>query len=119
MATTPLYINMQMAHRVGAVLITVAILAAAAAIWLTPGSAPILRRWSAVWVFLVFLQFILGACTIWTNKAADVATAHVLVGALSLVTGVLWCIIAFGRAAKSPQTQNETFGAFGTFAANK
>jgi cytochrome c oxidase assembly protein subunit 15 len=88
-ATSALYINMQMAHRVGAVLVTVAILAAAAAVWLTPGSAPILRRWSAVWVFLVFLQFILGACTIWTNKAADVATTHVAVGALTLVLGAL------------------------------
>jgi len=88
-ATSALYINMQMAHRVGAVLVTVAILAAAAAVWLTPGSAPILRRWSAVWVVLVFLQFILGACTIWTNKAADVATTHVAVGALTLVLGAL------------------------------
>jgi cytochrome c oxidase assembly protein subunit 15 len=87
--TSALYINMQMAHRVGAVLVTVAILAAAAAMWLTPGSAPLLRRWSAVWVFLVFLQFVLGACTIWTNKAADVATTHVAVGALTLVLGAL------------------------------
>jgi heme a synthase len=88
-ATSALYINMQMAHRVGAVLITVAILAAAAAMWLTPGTAPILRRWSAVWVFLVFLQFALGAFTIWTNKAADVATTHVAIGALTLVLGAL------------------------------
>ncbi|HEV3270553.1 MAG TPA: COX15/CtaA family protein [Candidatus Methylacidiphilales bacterium] len=87
--TSALYINIQMAHRVGAVLITVAILAAAAAVWLAPGSAPILRRWSAVWVFLVFLQFALGAFTIWTNKAADVATTHVAVGALTLVLGAL------------------------------
>jgi heme a synthase len=88
-ATSALYINMQMAHRTGAVLITVAILAAAAAAWLTPGTAPILRRWSAVWVALVFTQFALGAFTIWTDKAADVATTHVAVGALTLVTGAL------------------------------
>ena len=87
--TSALSINMQMAHRAGAVLITAAILAAAAAIWLTPGAAPILRRWSAVWVLLVFLQFALGAFTIWTNKAADIATTHVAVGALTLVLGAL------------------------------
>ena len=87
--TNALYINIQMAHRAGAVLITAAILAAAAAMWLTPGTAPILRQWSAVWVFLVFLQCLLGACTIWTNKAADVATTHVAVGALTLVLGGL------------------------------
>ena len=60
-----------------------------AAVWLTPGSAPILRRWSAVWVSLVFLQFLLGACTIWTNKAADIATGHVATGALTFVLGAL------------------------------
>jgi cytochrome c oxidase assembly protein subunit 15 len=88
-ATTPLYINMQMAHRVGAVLVTVAILAASASAWRTPGTAPILRRWTAGWVALVFIQFTLGALTIWTNKAADVATTHVAVGALTLLTGAL------------------------------
>lgn len=87
--TTPLYINMQMAHRAGAVLITAAILAAAAAVWLMPGSAPVLRRWTAVWVGLVFVQFALGAFTIWTDKAADVATTHVAVGALTLMLGAL------------------------------
>jgi cytochrome c oxidase assembly protein subunit 15 len=99
--TTALSINLQMAHRVGAVLITVAILAAAAALWTSPGSAPILRRWSAVWVFLVFLQFILGACTIWTNKAADVATTHVAVGALTLVLGALLTAMSWRLQSRS------------------
>jgi len=93
--TTALAINLQMAHRVGAVLITVAIFAATAAVWLTPGSAPILRRWSAGWVGLVLLQFALGAFTIWTNKAADVATTHVAVGALTLVLGALLAAISW------------------------
>jgi cytochrome c oxidase assembly protein subunit 15 len=88
-ATSALYIYIQMAHRVGAVLVTAAILAASAAMWITPGTAPMLRRWTAVWVGLVFTQFLLGACTIWTNKAADVATTHVAVGALTLVLGAL------------------------------
>jgi len=57
---------------------------------------PICRRLSLFWLGLIMAQIILGAATIWSNKAADVATAHVLVGALSLVTGALWCIIAFG-----------------------
>jgi cytochrome c oxidase assembly protein subunit 15 len=87
--TTALYINMQMAHRVGAVLIASAILAVTAAVWLTPGSAFTLRRWSAIWVGLVFVQIALGALTIWTGKAADVATTHVAVGALTLVLGAL------------------------------
>ena len=89
MATDAFYIDLQMTHRVGAVLIAVTILAAALHVWRTAGSAPFLRRWTAVWVGLVVLQVILGACTIWTNKAADVATTHVAVGALTLVTGAL------------------------------
>ena len=35
------------------------------------------------------LQITLGIYTIWTNKAADVATAHVAVGASLLVWAVL------------------------------
>ena len=57
---------------------------------------PICRRLSLFWLGVIVAQIILGAATIWSNKAADVATAHVLVGALSLATGALWCIIAFG-----------------------
>jgi cytochrome c oxidase assembly protein subunit 15 len=87
--TTAFAIILQMAHRAGAVLVTAGILAVAAAMWITPGTAAILRTWSAVWVGLVFVQFLLGACTIWTNKAADVATTHVAVGALTLILGSL------------------------------
>jgi hypothetical protein len=44
---------------------------------------------------------------------------HVLVGALSLVTGALWCIIAFGRSVKIKEAETAPFGAFGTLTANK
>jgi cytochrome c oxidase assembly protein subunit 15 len=52
-------------------------------------------RLSWFWLGLTLFQVGLGAATIWTNKAADVATAHVLVGALLLAVGALWCAIAF------------------------
>jgi cytochrome c oxidase assembly protein subunit 15 len=107
MPTTPLYIDMQMAHRVGAVLITVAILAVAAAAWITPGTAPVLKRWSAAWVGLVFVQFTLGALTIWTNKAADVATTHVATGALTLVTGALLTAMSWRLSAPAKPATNE------------
>jgi heme A synthase len=47
-----------------------------------------------VWLALILAQAALGAATIWTGKAADIATAHVAVGALSLVTGVALCLMA-------------------------
>jgi cytochrome c oxidase assembly protein subunit 15 len=87
--TTSFYILVQMVHRIGAVLIACCILAATASAWMTRGSAPELRQWSAVWVSLVCLQIALGAFTIWSNKAADIATTHVAVGALTLMTGAL------------------------------
>jgi cytochrome c oxidase assembly protein subunit 15 len=58
------------------------------------GYNAILRRLAFVWLGLILTQVALGAWTIWSNKAADIATAHVLVGALSLVTGVLLCAIS-------------------------
>jgi heme a synthase len=57
--------------------------------------APIHQRLSLFWFVLILLQVGLGAATIWSNKAADVATAHVLVGALALAVGALWCVIAY------------------------
>ena len=77
-----------------------------------------------VWLGLILAQALLGAATIWSNKAADVATAHVLGGALSLVTGALWCVIAFRRSAALPEIAPATTisGAFGgapALAANK
>ena len=64
-----------------------------------------LRRLAFFWLALIFIQIGFGAWTIWSNKAADVATAHVLVGALSLVTGVLGCIICFRRFARVMEAQ--------------
>ncbi|PYL42599.1 MAG: cytochrome oxidase biogenesis protein CtaA [Verrucomicrobia bacterium] len=47
-----------------------------------------LKRLSIFWVVLVGCQIALGAWTIWSNKAADVATAHVALGAVMLSFGV-------------------------------
>ena len=92
---TPFQIWLQMIHR----LVAVGIFAGVAAVfWATRrlNSTVHLRRLAVAWIGLILVQVGLGAWTIWSNKAADVATAHVLVGALSLVTGVFGCIIYFG-----------------------
>ena len=97
---TAAQVGLQMAHRLLALMILVCISVAA---WRTrrnhQGIGVPLRRLASLWLGLILLQIALGAWTIWSNKAADVATAHVLVGALSLVTGALGCIIAFRRSA--------------------
>jgi len=51
------------------------------------------RRFLVAWPMFIAVQITLGAATIWTNKSADVATAHVAVGALTLVTGLLLALV--------------------------
>ncbi len=85
---TAFQIWLQMAHRGVALLIAAGVIA----FWFLvrrkfPGSA-LLRNLSTLWVVLLFLQITLGAWTIWSNKAADIATAHVAMGATMLAFGV-------------------------------
>jgi heme a synthase len=116
---TAFQVVLQMIHRIVALVIFAGVAAAVGLSIKRLGKKDSLTKLAIFWLALILVQVALGATTIWTNKAADVATAHVLVGALSLVTGVLWCIIAFGRSAKMPEVETAPFGAFGTFAANK
>jgi heme a synthase len=84
---------LQMAHRFLAALIGIAVLAFCIRVLREAGEVNALRRLSILWVVLFFLQFTLGAWTIWSNKAADVATTHVAVGAIMLSFGVsAWAI---------------------------
>src|SRR5439155_9108151 len=79
---------LQMTHRFLAVLIGIAVIAFCVRVLKDASHLTVLRRLSIVWVVLFFLQFTLGASTIWSNKAADIATAHVAVGAIMLSFGV-------------------------------
>jgi len=84
---------LQMAHRFLAVLIGIAVIAFCIRVVKDASHMTALRRLSIWWVVLFFLQFTLGAWTIWSNKAADVATTHVAVGAIMLSFGVsAWAI---------------------------
>jgi cytochrome c oxidase assembly protein subunit 15 len=92
---TAIQIRLQMVHR----LLAFSILSAAAfSAWSARralGGGGLLSRLALVWLGLILTQVALGAATIWSNKAADVATAHVLVGALSLGMGAMMSIITY------------------------
>jgi heme a synthase len=79
---------LQMVHRFVAVIIAIAIIAFCARVWRDAWGFGALKRLSLLWVVLVFGQITLGAWVIWSNKAADIATAHVAVGAVMLSFGV-------------------------------
>lgn len=93
--TTVTQIALQFAHRTLAVVIVFGIVLCADALRRQPQSPLALRRVTMSWVGLVGLQFVLGATTVWTDKAADVATAHMAVGALTLFTGALAAAMAW------------------------
>ncbi len=121
---TAFQVGLQMVHRVVAIGIFFLVSASAWLSWKRLGGKNPLAKLAAFWLALIVSQIALGAWTIWSNKAADVATLHVLVGALSLVTGTLWCIIAFGRREGITKiapvaTISGTFAATPAMAANK
>jgi cytochrome c oxidase assembly protein subunit 15 len=112
---TAFQITLQMLHRLLAVLILVAVACCAWVSRKTPSvvsyrtdgdSTKAVTKWGAKqvsaltlgWFILILAQGFLGAATIWTNKAADIATAHVVVGALSLALGTLISIISLRSA---------------------
>ncbi|MCW5551374.1 MAG: COX15/CtaA family protein [Verrucomicrobiae bacterium] len=96
---TAFQIGLQMTHRLVAVVILIGVGWCAQRLRRELGGKHPLTRLGWFWLATILVQAALGAFTLWTNKAADVATAHVLVGALSLVTGALACIIAFRQSA--------------------
>jgi cytochrome c oxidase assembly protein subunit 15 len=104
---TAAQIRLQMFHRLGAV----AAVAMVVASWVVAknrlGWGSPVTRWAAVWTALLAVQAALGAFTIWSDKAADIATSHVAVGAISLVTGVCATLVA-RRVSVSPAVASTT-----------
>ena len=96
---------LQMAHRFVALLIAAAVIT----FWLvirrsaSAAAPPALRTLSTWWLLLLALQITLGAWTIWSNKAADIATAHVAVGATMLAFGVAISAVALRCGSVVPR----------------
>jgi cytochrome c oxidase assembly protein subunit 15 len=107
---TAFQIWLQMAHRFLALLIAIAIITFCVRAWRELRGFDALKRLSLIWAGLVFCQIALGAWVIWSNKAADVATAHVALGAVMLsfgvsISAICWRIFhseAGRRAAAGP-----------------
>ena len=94
---TAFQIMLQVAHRLVAILIFLGVTASAFLARKKLGGRDGLTKFAWLWTVLLVAQIILGIATIWTNKAADIATLHVMVGAISLLVGALWWLIATRR----------------------
>jgi len=107
---TALQIGLQMAHRIMALLICGAVAFCAWSTRRQVGASHPLSKLTLVWFGVIVTQALLGAATIWSDKAADVATAHVMVGALSLALGAIVSIVAsrtlvWARAVPAAEAQ--------------
>jgi heme a synthase len=91
---TAFQIALQMVHRMVALGILCAVTLCAWSSRRAGRGKNILSALTLLWLGLIMTQVLLGAATIWSDKAADIATAHVLVGALSLAAGVIVSIIS-------------------------
>ena len=97
-------ILLQYVHRTWAVLIVVGLVAVAMGILRNRQIPAPARSAAKAWLALVFVQFGLGAWTIWSNKAADIATSHVFVGALILMIGVLLSVVLSAMLPSTSRT---------------
>lgn len=105
--TTLGLILLQYFHRIWAVAIVAGLASVAIAMVTCRWLPAAIRSGAAFWVGLVLVQFAFGAWTVWSGKAADVATAHVLFGSLTLVTGVVLSVALSAIAARSTQSASE------------
>ncbi len=94
---TAFQVVLQMIHRLVAALIFLGVTAAAFLAQKKLGGGDGLTKFAWVWTGLLVVQIALGIATVKTNKAADIATLHVLVGAVSLLAGALWWFVAERR----------------------
>jgi heme a synthase len=93
---------LQMVHRFLALIIAIAIVAFCARVLRETRDFVALKRLSVLWIGLVIGQITLGAWVIWSNKAADVATAHVALGAVMLSFGVSISAICWRISGRDP-----------------
>jgi len=82
-------IAIHFAHRVGALIVTLAVAATVGHVFYHHGRRRELRKPAIVLASLVISQVTLGAFVIWSQKNVAINTAHVVVGALTLATSVV------------------------------
>jgi cytochrome c oxidase assembly protein subunit 15 len=105
---TPFQIWLQLTHRFVAALIAAGVISSLLIARRAGEAAGIVSRFADFWFLILCCQITLGAWVIWSNKAADIATAHVAVGATMFALGVSFSALCLRvsrelRDARSPR----------------
>jgi cytochrome c oxidase assembly protein subunit 15 len=109
--STPIAIHF--AHRVGALLVTVGVIASSAYVWSRRRDRPELTRPATLILALVAAQVTLGALTVLTRRDVWINSLHVVCGALVLTTSLVltlrsWRVrFATSRLRLKPDTAGE------------
>lgn len=103
-AVSKAQILLQLTHRAGAIALLLLVIAISVVAVKSTPLGHWLRSWSLLWVAGILLQILLGGITIWTNKAADIATAHMALGALLTGYSLLFTFRLF--CAASPEVSS-------------
>ena len=101
---TRFQIWLQMTHRFVAFIIATGVIASLFLSRRTGPDAGLLSRFSDIWFLLLCCQITLGAWVIWSNKAADIATAHVAVGATMLALGIAFSAVCLRLMRRNEPT---------------
>ncbi len=96
---TAAHVHLHMTHRWLGVVLAVAVLAVGYRLQRVFGRSTAAGRLGVTWMVLIGIQVALGAATVWSNKAADIATLHVVVGAGCLVVGA-WSTLLVRTAVR-------------------
>jgi cytochrome c oxidase assembly protein subunit 15 len=101
-------VGLHLAHRAGAVVVLVLVLAAARALGRLPFVSPVFAGFATAWTGLVLIQILLGALSVWSARAPSLTAAHLAGGALCWVTGVLStvCLGACRKRANAVSSGN-------------
>ena len=97
-------VALQFAHRVIAVVLTVAILILWLCVRRDSAASTLLRNLAHGLLALLVVQVLLGASIIWSQRRADITTAHVIVGAATLATAFALACLAHRNAIESSET---------------
>lgn len=106
-------IAVHFAHRVGALIVTVSVLATAGHIWFHHRGRTQQTRPAALIVLLVAVQVTLGALTVLTKRDVWINSAHLVCGALVLATSIVitlrsWRVKFQAQVRPKPDTTTDT-----------